>query len=259
MRRNLKNIKAIIFDMDGIIYKGNKVIEGAPETIRFIKKKKKVLFLTNNSTKDSKETSVFLKKMGFPIKEKEILTVSQVTASYLEDNFPKKSKVLVIGENALIKEVEKAGFKILKFNDHQQADIVIIGNNRRVNFAQINLAVNAIFNGAKFILTNIDLLVPDKECNILEAGAWGVLVEKVTSVKPIVIGKPEKIMFKYALNKLKTKAVHTSMVGDNLMTDIDGANKNGLLGILVLTGIEKKPSPKAKLNIKNINELVKYI
>ncbi|HEX9925487.1 MAG TPA: HAD hydrolase-like protein, partial [Anaerolineae bacterium] len=95
-----------------------------------------------------------------------------------------------------------------------------------------------IRRGARFVGSNGDLTFPSEEGLTPGAGAILAALEAATGVAPIVIGKPERLMFDIAVQKLGSRPEQTAMLGDRLETDILGGQRAGLKTILVTTGVD---------------------
>ncbi|KAJ8562629.1 hypothetical protein K7X08_031081 [Anisodus acutangulus] len=75
---------------------------------------KKLVFVTNNSTKSRKQYDKKFHSLGIPVNEDEIFSSSFAAAMYLKVNdFTREKKVYVIGEEGILEELEQAGFTAL--------------------------------------------------------------------------------------------------------------------------------------------------
>ncbi|XP_020270698.1 phosphoglycolate phosphatase 1B, chloroplastic-like [Asparagus officinalis] len=109
------SVETFIFDCDGVIWKGDTLISGVPETLDTLRSKgKRLVFVTNNSTKSRKQYGKKFETLGLNVNEEEIFASSFTAAAYLKSiDFPKDKKVYVIGEEGILKELELAGFQYL--------------------------------------------------------------------------------------------------------------------------------------------------
>jgi 4-nitrophenyl phosphatase len=114
---------------------------------------------------------------------------------------------------------------------------VVQGADFTLTYEKLRLGCLAIRAGARFIATNMDRTFPSEEGLVPGAGSLVAALQTATDVEPLVIGKPQPIMFRVALDLLQCAPEHTLMIGDRLDTDIAGAQNTGLRGILVLTGV----------------------
>lgn len=230
----LCDLRGFIFDMDGVIYRGNIALPGAAG---FVANLRRVgvpfLFLTNNSTTPADKVAARLTDMGIPATEADVLTSSEVTAATLAAEMP-TARILVLGEEGVSRALIANGFVLTE--DHQEADAVVVGLDRRLTYARLCEAALAIRRGAAFIATNADRTLPTETGMIPGAGALVAALEAATDVKPRVIGKPSAGIFLHALGRLGTPAGLTAAIGDRPETDIVGGQRAGLRTIGVLTG-----------------------
>lgn len=230
------SIKAIILDLDGVLYLGNKVIEGAPEAISELRKKGvKIFFLTNAGTLSRKARARKLKEFGIHARKKEVYTTSFGVAEYISKENP-HAKVFYIGEKGIRDELKEKGL----FISEENPDFVIVGLDRKINYKKLSIAFRSILNGAKFLATNIDNSFPVEDDLLPGAGTFVKSIEYGTKVQPYVIGKPNDYLVKMILEQCNCKKEEIALVGDRLETDIQMANSLGIKSILVLTGVAKK-------------------
>jgi NagD protein len=155
----LSDKKGYICDMDGVIYHGARLIDGAKAFVDWLKKEgKRYLFLTNSSASSPKELRQRLAHMGIEVGEEHFMTSALATASFLATQHP-NAGVFVIGESGLISALHNKGFYI----DRVNPDYVVVGETRTYNFEQIAHAIRLVLNGAKLIGTNPDVTGPAEE------------------------------------------------------------------------------------------------
>jgi len=237
MAIRLASIRNLLIDMDGVLYRGQTALPGAAELLSFLEGHGlQYLLVTNNATMSQAQFSAKLHKMGIRVPPEAIMTSSLATASYLATKAPAGTKVNVVGEEALVKELEKRGFVIAG----RDAQYVVCGLDKTLTFEKLATATVAIRNGATFIGTNADKTFPLEKDLIPGAGSILASLIASTDVQPIVIGKPEPAMFEQALAALGAKAEETAMLGDRPETDILGGHRAGLVTILVLTGVSTR-------------------
>lgn len=226
-----------LIDLDGTIYKGNELIPGAKEFVDFlIQEDIPHRFLTNNSSKTPEAISGNLSQLGLDLPSNKIITSAVTTANYLLEKFNKADKVFVIGEKGLISAITSVGFEITENTPR----IVVIGLDRNFNYQKLKTAVYAIYNGANFIATNTDPVLLTEDGIIPGTGALVEAVRYETKIDPIIIGKPNKYIFMYAIEDINLDKSRIIMIGDNIKTDIFGANQQDIRSILTLTGITGK-------------------
>ncbi|WP_232696793.1 TIGR01457 family HAD-type hydrolase [Brevibacillus daliensis] len=233
----MKNYKGYLLDLDGTIYHGTRVI---PEAITFINELNKrgipYLYLTNNSMVTAEGVADRLSGMGIPAKPEQVYTTSMATATYLADQKEKDKTFFAIGETGVFEAMNKEGFTYTENNP----SYVVVGLDRQFTYEKLSIAARAIRNGATFVATNIDPALPTENGFLPGGGSIVASVTTASATKPTVIGKPERIIVEYALEKLGTSPEETIIVGDNLLTDIQAGVNAGIDSLLVLSGYSTK-------------------
>jgi NagD protein len=228
--------KSFLMDMDGVIFFGNRLIDGAKEFIELLNANgNKYLFLTNNSAQTPLDLSKKLRMLGIDAPPDKILTAAIAVASFLDSQKPKGS-AYVIGDPGLYNALHDVGYQITEFHP----DYVIVGETRTYSLEMIQKACEFITNGARFIGTNPDLTGPSDFGIVPAVGALNAPIERVTGVKPYYIGKPNPLIMRTALRMLDAHSEETVIIGDRMDTDIVAGIETGLETILVLTGVTKK-------------------
>jgi len=266
----LDRTDVFIFDCDGVVWKGDSLIEGVPETLESLRSAgKRIFFVTNNSTKSRRG---YLKKfigLGLDtVQAEEIFSSSFAAAAYLEQTNFKASgkKVYIVGEVGIEEELDligvpwlggcaDAGKKIELKSGYampydENVGAVIVGFDREINYYKIQyaqLCINEI-RGCEFIATNLDAVT-----HLTDAQEWagnGSMVGAIkgcTGREPTLVGKPSPLMIDYIVQKYGCDRERICMVGDRLDTDILFGQNNGLLSCLTLSGVttlEKLHSPE---------------
>lgn len=237
----LTDICNLLIDMDGVLYRGETPLPGSRELVEFLEEVGiDYLLVTNNSTSTPAEFVARLEGMGIHAREESIVTSGIATANYLRTRAPSQAKVNVVGEEALIEELQKRGFVMAG----RDADYVVCGWDRGINFEKLKIACLAIRDGAIFVGTNPDKTYPLEDDIIPGAGSILAALIAATDVEPIVVGKPEPIMFEQALDLLDAEPAKTAILGDRLETDILGGYRAGIATAMVLTGISTEQEAK---------------
>ena len=226
--------KSIISDMDGVIYRGSKLVDGAQEFIqRLHDTGTRFLFLTNNSEQTPIDLRKKLEAKGIHgVTEENFITSAMATAYFLHDQKP-GGTAYVIGGGGLSAELYNAGFSITENNP----DYVVVGKTSTFNFEMMKKAVNLISRGAKFIGTNPDVIDPVEGGMEPACGSLLAAIEVATGKKPYIIGKPNSLMMTIATKKLGVHASDAVMIGDRMDTDIVGGLEAGMTTCLVLSGV----------------------
>ncbi|MEJ2705078.1 MAG: HAD-IIA family hydrolase [Sedimentisphaerales bacterium] len=232
----LSDKKGYICDMDGVIYHGDRLVEGAKDFVDWLKKEsKRFLFLTNSSAKAPKELEQKLFRMGIDVDAQDFITSGQATASFLASQNP-NTGVYAIGESGLTNALYEAGF----YMDQVNPMYVVVGESRSYNFEQIELAVHLVLNGAKLIGTNSDLTGPSDKGIVPACRALISPIEMATNRKAYFIGKPNPLMMRHAIKRIDCRREDTLIVGDRMDTDIIAGIESEIETALVLSGITKR-------------------
>ncbi len=234
----LASFKYTIMDMDGVLYRASFPQPGLREFFDFLERAQiGYLLLTNNSTLTADDYSIKLSKMGVNVPSTRIVTSGQATAAYIEKEAPEGCGIYVVGMQPLRDCIFNPIYNGRYFPDDKNPRYVVQGGDFNLVYETLKRACLLIRAGARFIATNADPVFPTEEGLIPGAGSIGKLLEVSTGQIPVVIGKPEPAMYELALEKLGASREQTLMIGDNLVTDIEGANRLGIPTILTLSGV----------------------
>jgi 4-nitrophenyl phosphatase len=227
----------LITDMDGVLWRGQEPMPGVAEFFRFLRSANiRFVCATNNAATPAAKLAERLQGWGADVTADEIVTSSTATADYLATTLPHGSRLYVIGMEGLRTALLDRGFELA----HQEVTsvaAVVVGIDWSVAYNQFKQAALYIRAGAKFIGTNGDRTFPTPEGIIPGNGSLLALIEAATDVKPIVIGKPEPVLYEMSLKRMNAQPDQTLVLGDRLETDILGAVQLKLKSALVLSGV----------------------
>ncbi len=230
--RDPKDLDCWLTDKDGVLVHGDTAIPGAKELIeRFKETGRRYLVITNDSVQTPRDLSARLARAGLDVPEENIWTSAMATADFLADQ-PGDKTAYVLGEAGLTTALHEAGF-VLTDTD---PEFVVLGETRGMSFEQATKAIRLILGGARFISTNPDVAGPGNGGIVPATGAFAAMITTATGRKPYVVGKPNPMMFRSALNRIQAHSEHTGMIGDTMGTDIVAGMEAGLHTVLVLTG-----------------------
>lgn len=233
-----KNIKSIILDMDGVLWRDNEPIGNLPEIFADIEHRGwQVTLATNNATRTVDQYIEKLSSFGVQLFPDQIINSAQAAAIYLKDIFPNGGNVFCIGESALSNTLIEEGFNITT----EGAVAVVVAMDRQLTYDKLVKATLLIRSGAKFIATNPDRTFPTPAGLVPGTGATLAALEAASEVQPIVVGKPAPEMYQIAIQRMGTLPESTLVVGDRLETDIAGAQELGCYSALVLSGVTSLP------------------
>lgn len=232
--------KGFICDMDGVIYHGNRLLEGTHEFLNWLEQtKKNYIFLTNSSERSPRELQEKLERMGLNVAEEHFYTSAMATAEYLDMQCPGGS-AYVIGEAGLVGAIYNAGFSM---ND-VSPDYVVVGETTSYSYEKIVRAIRLVNAGAKLIGTNPDLTGPSEDGILPATRALIAPIELATGKQAYFIGKPNPLMMRRAQKRLGTSIEDTAIVGDRMDTDIIAGIESEIDTVLVLSGVTAREDIK---------------
>jgi len=248
---DLKNIRLAIFDLDGVVYRGNTLIPNADKVINKLKDLSiKVVYNSNNSTVTRKTYVERLKNLNIQSEITDFYTSASITSTEIT-KIKEKANIYVIGEIGLRQELKSLGHNIeTNPTDYKDIDFVIVGLDRDFKYDKLAIAQRCILEGnAQFYATNTDSTLP--VARGFKPGA-GVMVNALTTCtgrEPIrIFGKPEPFGIELILNYNNVPPEQTCIFGDRLNTDILAGNRAGIISVAVLTGVTTRDM------IENIKE-----
>lgn len=234
--RPMKDVKGFIFDLDGTVYLGKQLIEGADIVINsLLDQGKKVLFLTNKTIESRHRYVEKLRGFNINASLENILNPTVTLIDYLRGHHP-DATLYVIGEQPIKDELTLAGFR--EGMSPSEVDVVVLSWDRDFHYDHLNFAYQAVKLGAKMIATNPDRTCPVEVGDVPDCAGMIGAVEAVAGKKiDVQIGKPSVLTIEAALKILQLKPDECVMIGDRLETDIRMGIEAGMKTALVLSGI----------------------
>lgn len=228
--------QGLLIDMDGVIYSGETLIQGADTFIAgLLKQGIPFTFMTNNSQRTSLEVIRKLKRLGIDVTKEHVYTSAMATGKFLGDQGHNVT-AYVLGEGGLITSLHENGVTLVD----SDPEFVVLGEGRNFTLEMVQRAVDMILAGSKFITTNRDPSPKKPGWNNLGIAATTAMIEEATGIKAFVIGKPGPVMMRSARKFLGLETAATTVIGDTMETDIQGGVQMGYKTILVLSGIANK-------------------
>lgn len=226
---------AVLFDLDGTVYHGTRVIPGAPETVRAAREHgTPIRFVTNNASKAPDEVVAHLTGLGMPAGTDEVHTSAQAGVQLLKERLDTGAEVLVVGTGSLAAEVAQAGLQPVRENT-PTVQAVVQGHSPDNTWAALAEACLAIRAGALWVACNVDATLPSERGLLPGNGSMVAALRTATDVEPLVAGKPQPLLFETAARS--AGAQNPLVVGDRLDTDIAGAVAAGIDSLVVLSGV----------------------
>lgn len=235
MKRLRERYEALLLDLDGTLYRGPEVIEGAPEALADSVVAQRLVYVTNNASRGPDVVARHLAELGFAAETDDVVTSAQAAARLLTERLDPGAAVLIVGTDDLAKEVETVGLRaIRRFNGAAPA-AVVQGHSPETAWPDLAEAAYALSADALWVATNTDKTLPNERGLAPGNGAMVAALRAASGGEPVVAGKPYAPLLEDALVRVGTRSA--LVVGDRLDTDIEGANRVGLDSLLVLTGV----------------------
>jgi 4-nitrophenyl phosphatase len=256
------HIKALILDMDGVIWRSDTPIGDLPAIFNRIKGRGlKYVFATNNGSKTPEQYADTLENFGIHADPSQVVTSSLGVAHMLVQRFPQGTKAFMIGEDGVRAALQEQGFEVLSLERAQEAQFFVIGIDRQINFDKMREAALLVRRGIPFYATNPDKTFPTPRGEIPGAGAWISVITTATEIEPIYAGKPYPLMMELSLERLGMKKEETLVVGDRLETDIAAGQAVGCPCALMLSGVSTREqaavwSPAIDIIADNLSSLI---
>jgi len=233
MLETIRNKKAFICDMDGVIYHGHRLLDGVREFVDWLRREdKEFLFLTNSSERTPEQIRDKLFRMGVDIEASHFMTSALATATFLNSQKP-HARVYAIGAQGLHKALMDVGCILTE----EQPEYVVLGETVDYNHEKITKAIRAVLGGAKLIGTNPDISGPGESGVLPACKSLMAPIEVATGKQAYYIGKPNPLIMRHSLKRIKCRREETVIIGDRMDTDIIAGIESEIQTVLVLSGI----------------------
>ncbi len=229
---SLGGIEAIFLDLDGTIYLGGDLIDGAVDFLgRLEASGIRRFFLSNNSSKSVGQYLEKLQSLGIPSTEDDILLSTHDLLSWLDGEGV--TEAYLVGTEGMREMLEAVGVN----TNSKSPQYVVLGYDTEVTYEKLSTASIHLHNGVPMVASHPDIVCPSPEGGLPDTGAYMDLFEATTGVRPVhVCGKPNAGMILHKVEELGLRPEQCAMVGDRLYTDMEMAERAGAHGILVLSG-----------------------
>lgn len=245
-----RQIEGFIFDLDGTVYLGESALPGAVVGIKkLLERNKRVIYVSNKPLYSPQNYAEKLTRLGISTQPDDVITSAYVLAHHLAKEAP-HLRYYIIGEKYLKQEFSNHHLKMVNELQDQAAqevmsaqgiDAVVVAFDRTLNYAKLNLAYQALSQGARFFATNSDKVCPLPNGAIPDAGATIAALEHISGRKvELIAGKPSALITQVTLDYLGLLPEQVMMVGDRLETDILMGQQAGMVTAVTLTGVAKR-------------------
>ena len=225
----MQKVKGILFDIGGVLYVGESPVPGAVETIASLQGKYAMRFVTNSTRRPPATIYGKLRRMGFPVEERQLFTALGAARQIVEEAGGRAVTILT-------EEAEKY-FGPLHCIDTASPFVVVGDAGENFNYPRLNRAFRTLMNGARFIAAAKNRYFKDADGELsMDAGGFVTALEYAAGVEATVVGKPSPVFFRQALRSMELSPEEVIMVGDDIESDIAGAQAAGLRAVLVRTG-----------------------
>ena len=262
MDAQLDGIEAIFLDLDGTIYLGGNLIEGAIEFLqRCDDRGVQRFFLSNNSSRSVKQYVKKLHGFGIPAVEDDVLLSTHDLLAWLNSN--SITQTWLIGTEGMREMLEERGIKTRS----EQPEYVVLGYDTEINYEKLSKASVFLHAGVQLVASHPDMVCPSPDGGLPDVGAYLALLKTTTGVDPVhITGKPNAGMILHKINALGLDPARCAMVGDRLYTDLAMATRAGCVGVLVLSGeatmgdvseLEEGAEQQPTVIVQSVDELLR--
>jgi len=229
---SLDDMEVVFLDLDGTIYLGSNLIEGALSFLERLEKRgSRRFFLSNNSSKSVGQYQEKLRGLGIPASENEILLSTHDLISWLRENGI--DQTYLVGTEGMREMLESVGVS----TSSNEPQYVVLGYDTEITYEKLSTASIHLHKGVPMVASHPDIVCPSPDGGLPDTGAYMDLFEATTGVRPEhVCGKPNAGMILHKVQELGLRPDQCAMVGDRLYTDMEMAERAGVHGVLVLSG-----------------------
>ena len=231
-----------LFDLDGTVYLGDTPVAGAPEALERLRKKgKRVVFLTNNSSKTGAEYEKKLRALGLWGAGDAVYTSADATAEYLNAHHAGK-RTYVLATPSVADIFRTAGIRLVE----EAPEVCVLAYDTTLTFEKMKAFNEFLTDGAFYVATHPDDVCPTATVPMPDVGSFIAMFERSCGRKPdMICGKPFTVMGECVARTFGVPSSRTCMVGDRMHTDIRFGNANKMHTLLVLSGEMTKQSMKS--------------
>ena len=262
LKEVLKKVKYILLDMDGTVYLGGRLIGEMDKTLDALRAAgKKLIYLTNNSSKSVENYYDKLKKMNLLKADDEVKTSGTAAIGFLKTERKGKT-VRLLGTEGLKKEFVDSGINVI---ENGVADISVLAYDTELSYVKLCKFTDNLMENSEYIATHPDINCPSENKPLPDVGSFIELIKTSTGRVPdVIIGKPYKTFGDWLMREYNAAPEEFMMVGDRLYTDIAFGVNCGFHSLFVLSGegtedMVDKSDKKPEFILDSLNDIVEYL
>jgi 4-nitrophenyl phosphatase len=252
----LSRLCGFVFDLDGTIWEGTRLLPGAVELCAELKAAGlAVVFASNCSRHGSEPLRHQLADLGIATRPSEVVSAFDLVGDEIRRRLG-PVRVLAIGTEDLAAVLESCDHTIVPVEHYEQAQAVVVGVDPEFSYGRLRAAARAVDGGAAFFAINLDARFPIAP-GVFDPGC-GALAEAIAvagGARPTSIGKPELPLFRVAIERLGCPAERAAMVGDSTQSDIRGGRAAGMFTIWLHPDVDERERDCVDLKVGNLEEL----
>ncbi len=253
-------VRAFLIDLDGVLYTGKDPYPGVKECLQRMDELGYSYRFVSNSTRRARDSvAERLRGLGYNVAAWQIYTPPLAAIEHIKKSGKERCFLLTTGD--VHRDFEQADIIISKEN----VDCVVIGDaGDSFTFERLNQALRLILDGAEILALEMDRYWSQPQGLVLSTGPFVAALEYATGKKALLMGKPSRNFFQLALTDLGIKPKDAAMIGDDILTDVHGAQEMGMRGILVKTGkyreeIAKSSGVKPDMVLESLADLARLL
>ncbi len=253
-------MRAFLIDLDGVLYVGKSPIKGAKECLKLMEDRGYSYRFVSNSTRRCRNSvAKRLEGLGYDVPADYIFTPPLAAIEHMKKSGKDRCFLLTMGD--VQADFEAAGITVAE----KDVDFVVLGDaGPQFTFERLNKALRLILDGAEVLALERDRYWMEPEGLVLSTGPFVAALEYATGCKAKLMGKPSPEFFRLALKDMGAKPEDAAMIGDDIMTDVAGAQRLGMKGILVKTGkyrgdLAKSSGVAPDLTLESIASLAEHL
>ena len=224
--------QVFLIDLDGVLYVGKDPVPGARECLQSLQAQGYDYRFVSNSTRRCRDSvAKRLRGLGFDVPAELIFTPPLAAIEHMKRCGKERCFLLTGGD--VQRDFEAAGLTVAE----EDVDYVVVGDaGDKFTFDLLNKALKLILDGAEILALEKDRYWMGSNGLVLSTGPFVAALEYATGKRAELMGKPAPDFFAMALQDLNARPEDAAMIGDDIITDVGGAQALGMRGILVKTG-----------------------